>query len=117
MCEVCTLSSSNDIYCPDTYNIFDLEIQNRIELVKEIYGGQDNAKNCFIIVSMLKELLEYDEIGRKGPREMKSLLENLRNRAEMMQMGTGMGREQIIRDNNGQISRMKYVGSPRANQY
>ena len=37
MCEVGTMTPSAEVYCPDTYNIFDLEIQNRLQLIQELY--------------------------------------------------------------------------------
>lgn len=41
MCEVCSLVSSNEIYCPETYSIFDLEIQNRYKIIDDLYGKED----------------------------------------------------------------------------
>jgi|688.fasta_scaffold494105_1 hypothetical protein len=38
MLEVCTLLPSSEIYCPDTYVIFDKEIQNRMEIIGEYYA-------------------------------------------------------------------------------
>ena len=39
MSQICTLTSSDDIYCPDSYSIFHLEIQKRLTLIEEYYSS------------------------------------------------------------------------------
>ncbi len=50
--KVCTLMHSSDIYCPDTYSIFHLEIQKRLQIIEEYYSHE--------IAEIVQLCLQYD---------------------------------------------------------
>lgn len=70
MCEVATMTPSAEVYCPETYNIFDLEIQNRLELIEELYPDPLACQKMHV---WFKELLQYDENDRKSPTQLRDL--------------------------------------------
>jgi serine/threonine protein kinase len=57
--QVCTLSLSSDIYCPDTYSIFHLEIQKRLKIIEEYYSPE--------IAQIVQDCLQYDPDERPEP--------------------------------------------------
>ena len=60
--EVCTLKSSGDCYDDDNFDIFDKVIQERLDLVRELYPLK--------LAELLGLMLEYDYMKRRSVEEL-----------------------------------------------
>lgn len=68
--QVCTLTNSSDIYCPDTYSIFHLEIQKRLQIIEEYYTAG--------IANIIRECLQYDPDERPNLNQLLQKLSEIK---------------------------------------
>ena len=79
------MTPSSDIYCPDTYSIFHLEIQKRVQLIEEYYPPS--------FAEFISICLNYDPEERGGLPDLLQNIEEMRQEAQGGQNNEMMRRQ------------------------